>query len=168
MKELDYKLHTSCESCEAVRGVKVMLALPEGRDITAGLSSEIGHFVSELYRKIDIDLNNTDPAVQARNAEQVKAMTELFDEPIFVEQIPNGYGPWGAPWLIVTTKIGRIKIGWRKRVIEIDYSDSTVNAAANYIFPDENVTKGDRYIHAWGYDKAREYIKKIMSLREPV
>lgn len=89
----------------------------------------------------------------------------LFRDPIFVEAIPNGYcGPScfpDRPWFIVTTRAGRIKIGWRKRVIAIDWSDSTITATAEELFPCENVTKDGRLIHAWGYDKAREYVASL-------
>ncbi len=85
---------------------------------------------------------------------------------IFVEEIPNGYNSQyynkHLPWFIVTTNKGRIKIGWRKRVINIDWSDSIIKEESKTLFPNEDVTKFDKTIHAWGCDKAKEYIDLLL------
>lgn len=63
-----------------------------------------------------------------------------------------------APWFEVTTGFGVIVIGWRKRVIMIDWTATSVNAAV----PGENdVTCGPRWSHAWGEEKATEYLRRI-------
>jgi hypothetical protein len=66
---------------------------------------------------------------------------------------------------VVTTNIGRVKIGWRKRVINIDWSDTVVKKKAEELFPEENVTKGGYdnhfYIHAWSYEDAKKYLDRI-------
>ena len=89
--------------------------------------------------------------------------------PIYIEEIPNGYCNRACcrhlPWFIVTTTVGRIKIGWRKRVIEIDWSDTKGTAEAETLFAAEDVTKGTRYIHAWSVEKAKSYVAAIMSSR---
>lgn len=97
------------------------------------------------------------------NGKEVKKkILALFNEPIFVEEIPNGYCSRACcinyPWFIVTTKIGHIKIGWRKRVINIDWSKTIVKATAENLFPNEEVTMEGHSIHAWGYEKAKEYL----------
>jgi hypothetical protein len=113
-----------------------------------------------------IALNST---AREQAAEERKGLLGLFPDLIYAEEIPNGYcSQWCCkhlPWFIVTTRCGRIKIGWRKRVIEIDWSDSAVTATAEKLFPNENVTKDGRIIHAWGYDKAREYIDRILTVQ---
>jgi hypothetical protein len=75
--------------------------------------------------------------------------------------IPNEY--WrddtNGAWLVVETECGRIKLGWRKRVLSIDWSASTLRASD--IFADEDVTKSDVLIHAWTEEKAVEYLRKV-------
>ena len=68
------------------------------------------------------------------------------------------------PWVMVTTQKGRVKLGWRKRVINIDWSESDIVADGREIFKDEDVTTGEKYIHAWGCEKAVEYLKKLNSI----
>jgi hypothetical protein len=63
-------------------------------------------------------------------------------------------------WFDVKTKWGIIKIGWRKRVINIDWSKiGEVNGLA--IFSDQDVTKNSDSIHAWGWEKCVEYLIKL-------
>ena len=64
------------------------------------------------------------------------------------------------PWYLVDIPgvLNFIKIGWRKNVINIDWSWN--GAVIN--FPEENVTQNDHLIHAYGYDKMGEYLKKII------
>lgn len=53
-----------------------------------------------------------------------------------------------------------ISIGWRKRVIKIDWSKSGKDL--QHLFESENVTKEANMIHAYGYEKAAEYLNKII------
>lgn len=77
--------------------------------------------------------------------------------------IPNEYhsGLYDNPWFIVETKYGPLRIGWRKRVISISWEAFTVNVNGSDLFRDEKVTKAHNYIHAWGKDKAFEYLQKL-------
>ena len=80
---------------------------------------------------------------------------------IFMTPIPNEYYPgheYYGPWWLVQTKWGDVKIGWRKRVINIDWSAIEKSVTD---FPTEDVTKGPTFIHAWGYEKAIEYLTKL-------
>lgn len=61
------------------------------------------------------------------------------------------------PWFEAKTPVGTFTIGWRKRVINIEFESLDIAG----LFPDENVTKGKDHIHAWGEEKATEYLKKI-------
>ena len=59
---------------------------------------------------------------------------------------------------------GDIKIGWRKRVISIDWSSTKRNLL--HLFKDEDVTKEPYLVHAWGTDKAVDYLKRIHGAME--
>ena len=91
--------------------------------------------------------------------------TEIFSKakavPATLNEIPNEYCPCivCGPWFIASFPFGDIKIGWRKRVINIDWS--TCKRDLSDLFKDENVTKGAGFIHAWGDEKAAEYMQRI-------
>lgn len=74
-----------------------------------------------------------------------------------------------SPWWLVKTEYGMIKIGWRKRVINIDWSDTEYKAGESKFWDDrdiavltkDEVTKSTAYVHAWGYAKAVEYLTTL-------
>ncbi len=107
------------------------------------------------------------PEVQAAGAKERAELLALFPTPIYVEPLPNGYcSKWCCkhlPWFKVTTQVGHIKIGWRKRVINIDWTECPGSKTAEELFAGENVTKDVWSIHAYGYDRARTYIAAILS-----
>jgi hypothetical protein len=107
------------------------------------------------------------PAAQERAANEKASIIALFPGQPFVEEIPNGYCSdfccKHRPWFVVTTPVGRVKLGWRKRVILIDWSETRSTKTSNKLFAGEDVTKGDRMIHAWSYEKAKEYIDAILN-----
>lgn len=84
------------------------------------------------------------------------------------ELIPNEYCSGSCcahrPWFLFHTPIGDMKIGWRKRVINITFMENFAPFDME-IFAQENVTKdveGDRRtIHAWGYEKLYEYLNLV-------
>lgn len=125
--------------------------------------SSLGHKAHDAIQESEY---RKDPERPGRDAKTKAELLECFEKagcgPIYVKEIPNEY--WRTmcePWLLVTTKIGPIKIGWRKRVINICWEDSDLKTKAEELFPKEDVTKHDRLIHAWSYDKAVEYLRKI-------
>ena len=71
-----------------------------------------------------------------------------------------------SPWWLVKTEYGLIKLGWRKRVIEIVWEDTPYRAGKSKlwdgrdidILTEHEVTKGETYVHAWGYARAVEYL----------
>lgn len=114
-----------------------------------------------------------DPNVHQAAEATRQAIIRQFPCPIYVEEIPNGYCSRACcafyPWFVVTTHRGRIKIGWRKSVLHIEWTDSAVTADAATIFPKEEAWPGyettqfDKVIHAHGYDAARGYIERILN-----
>lgn len=97
-----------------------------------------------------------------------KRFREIFKAAGFsfacLHHIPNKYCSYDkcAPWFRVETEVGTITIGWRKRVISINWSEAFHNNKdIIHLFEKEDVTKGHHSIHAWGWDKATEYLSKL-------
>jgi hypothetical protein len=112
------------------------------------------------------DIKAADPNTPGQIAENRKIVDSVFSEPIFVEELPNKYcSRWCCahlPWFRVTTKKGIFVIGWRKRVISINWAETVDTKDAKTLFAGETVTKGEKSIHAWGLEDARRYVETIM------
>lgn len=87
------------------------------------------------------------------------------------ELLPNGYCKEKCcshiPWILFHTIDGDIIVGWRKRVISIEWQENYKSFDLESLFTDEDVTKwtskeGKRGIHAWGKEKAYEYLLKVL------
>lgn len=112
-----------------------------------------------------------DPEEQGRASRQREDLIGLFPKPIHVKEIPNQYcSSWCCkhlPWFEVTTVVGVFTIGWRKRVIHIDWSNTHGTGQPSELFQKEKVTMGlasdCRYIHAWSLEDARRYVTTILS-----
>lgn len=61
------------------------------------------------------------------------------------------------PWWLVQTPYGMVEIGWRKRVIQIDWSDTKFRGI---VTPDQ-VTQEETLVHAWSYSKAVAYMTDL-------
>lgn len=105
-------------------------------------------------------------AMERKRVERLELLA-LFNAPILVEEIPNGYcSDWCCrhlPWFVVTTQIGRFKIGWRKRVILLDWSQTVGTKTSDELFKAEDVTKDTRMIHAWSLEDAKRYVETIVA-----
>jgi len=134
------------------------------------LSWKAQEFIEQLRYKIE--LKWAEENLQDKRQENIDKMLDLFKQAgfdaIHSKIIPNEYSDhpvyYTTPWLQVTTAKGPIKIGWRKRVINIDWSESDINIKSEELFPNENVTKYDNLIHAWGYEKAVEYLTILANI----
>lgn len=104
---------------------------------------------------------------------QVVDVAALFNlagyEPTEFQKIENEYWPDHPnydemrkkyPWYLVSTEEGQIRIGWRKRVILIDWSKTNRRGSVT----DDDVTKSDHMVHAWNLPKALEYLTAIRRL----
>jgi hypothetical protein len=66
-----------------------------------------------------------------------------------------------TPWFSAQVRTETpIKIGWRKRVILVDWSETGRKLPG--LFAGEDVTQSSEYVHAWGYDKLAEYLGRLM------
>ena len=99
-----------------------------------------------------------------------RIMELVYEDELTFDILPNGYcnQPCCAhkPWFLCHTPDGDIEIGWRKRVISIEWKENFKPFDMS-IFDSEDVTKWKRGIHAWGNDKAYEYIKKVKDTVNP-
>lgn len=99
--------------------------------------------------------------------ESMKQYREIFHaaglSAVELRPIRNEYGSdsYRGVWAFAETPAGLIRIGWRKRVIEIDWSRCRLTRDPD--FSKEDVTKEAALIHAWGSEKAVEYIRKILA-----
>lgn len=142
-------------------GVKVNVSL---QNMTEKEKQIVAHMASDCHNRLVQERINTDPENIAIGQEEEENLKACFPYLIHVKKVENPYfaGYTNKSRLIVTTQKGPISVHLRKRVIEIDWSDSDVKASAFDMFPDEDVTKSNQLIHAWSYAKATEYIKKIL------
>jgi hypothetical protein len=102
--------------------------------------------------------------------------------------IPNEYWPptyreSKEPWVLIRTAYGDIKLGERKRVLSIDWKDVVERTTpakedpgeryeakrshadawdGKMLFPNEDVTRWETGIHAYGNEKAAEYLRLIV------
>lgn len=157
MKQTVYNLKTS-------ESIEIELNL----DINRELTEEEKDLISACMEKIHFMIRLTNVTTSREFIEECKLEREniinLFPKPICVKEIPNEYNPlYPLPWFLVTTTKGVIKIGWRKRVLSIDWNESDIEGDSEDFFPDEDVTKIRKLIHAWSYEKAEEYITKLLS-----
>lgn len=87
-------------------------------------------------------------------------------EPRSIFQMENQYWPDAyveerkrSPWFVVTTKVGAIQIGWRKRVLSISWTDTPIR----HVLTEDDTTKDEACVHAYTYPKAVEYLQVLQS-----
>jgi len=107
-----------------------------------------------------------------REREEIKEILDRSEIPYTeMVMIPNEYPPnpdstYYGPWFMIETFVGRIKIGWRKRVIHIDWSETGLSASGADVVDKLETTHGSSYVHAWGADKAVEALRKLWAAKE--
>lgn len=147
-------------------GVRIYVNI--GRKLDQEENSAISRATDAIADALHKGHMRADPKEAEKGKEQTDKLIALFKQPIYVEEITNKYSnsPYNmyCPWLFVTTNIGHIEIGWRHRVIHIDWSRTKQKKTAEEMFPNENVTKSNNFIHAWGYEDAKRYLEVITQL----
>lgn len=93
-------------------------------------------------------------------------------------ELPNEYWPdcdeyadirRNSPWWLVKTEFGLVKIGWRARVISIDWSDTPYRSGVSKfadgrdieVLTTDDVTKSETMVHAYGYGKAVQHLSAL-------
>jgi len=103
------------------------------------------------------------------NKKQLKEFQDVFKDAYNLNElkfnaIPNEYCSCDkcASWFIVSTPDGDIKIGWRKRVINIEWMDSYKKFKETFNSEETTTFIGEvqRGIHAWSITKATEYLMR--------
>jgi len=148
--------------------IDLEILIDVNRELTDNDNKNLREHVDNIVKSLHEESIRLDPASKETADKERAEIISLFgNRAIYVDEIPNGYCNSFCckhlPWFIVTTNKGRIKIGWRKRVININWDDTIINEKAETLFPNEEVTKFDKTIHAWGLEKAKEYIDLILS-----
>jgi hypothetical protein len=75
--------------------------------------------------------------------------------------VPNLYGSerYAGPWLtVVTEKLGRVTLGWRRRVIAIEWERGPDGCE---VFASESVTVDSKLVHAWNPEQATSYLRRL-------
>jgi len=148
-------------------GIKILVASTRMPDLSGeAIRSAVYDAARLISAEIQAASIGLDEKAQERSKSERQQLLGLFSDSIFVEDIPNGYcSDWCCrhlPWFRVTTPVGHFRIGWRKRVIHIEWTDTVVDVEAKDLFPDEDVTRYDCIIHAWSLEDAKRYISTIM------
>lgn len=127
----------------------------------------------DFKREIETNTFKNDPAGPAQRAAYRAEIEDIYRKAevpaIYMEELPNGYCNQpcclNKPWFRVTSHIGHIEIGWRKRVISIDWKGTRIKQSGQELFPDDNVTRWEHGIHAWSHEAAIKYLKKLHEVR---
>lgn len=167
----DYHTVYGSEGCGSTGSIGIRIQVASSKLKDPHQIKAVWDVAYDLGRKLEDELiaavKAVDPEAQKHRVAERAQIVGLFDQPIYVEEIPNGYCSSGCcrhlPWFRVTTTKGRITLGWRKRVIEIKWDEVPGSKTAAELFASEDVTKGERLIHAWTVEKARAYIAAILS-----
>lgn len=135
--------------------------------------SKAAELIEEAIRTEDERLSAES---QKAKADERRELLGVFPDVFQFEELPNGYcNKWCCtqkPWYRVLTRVGWVKIGWRKSVINIDWSDTAVKQSGDELFPGAQFTVGSgydhkgnptRYCHAYGVEKAREQLAVVLN-----
>ena len=110
-------------------------------------------------------------AMRKQTHEEAEAIVKLAGFNVLAKwELANGYWPDSPdyddvrrPWWLFLTEIGPVRLGWRKKVLELDWEKCAVRAVVTA----DNVTKSETYVHAWSTEKAVEYLKALRKAAMP-
>lgn len=166
MKQQEKKLVSSIQSLyrNPVGLINIDIYVGINRELLTDESLEIDRFTRNMVNLLSRNTLLSDPETKSDIDKHYGLLMNCFDTAIYAKKIPNEYDSESIePWYSVTTYKGIIKIGWRKRVINIDWTLSDIEYNGRELFASEDVTKDDKFIHACSYEKAKEYIDKLLN-----
>jgi len=113
------------------------------------------------------DENGENPVVAKVEAYRALMMLADFDY-TSEHRLVNGYcsnrgtgnPQYNQPWMMFMTEWGPIVIGWRKRVINIEWRDSKFPDLLIEP-PDLWITHGPGHIHCYGYEQAIRALERL-------
>lgn len=168
MSEREYKQLFKSENYDSKGffGIQILVA---GDELPPLSTESISYTVHYAAKSIEAEIKAMklaiDPQAQEHAVRERKELLDSFEGRIFAEEIPNGYCQdyccRHLPWFVVTTEIGRFKLGRRKRVIHLEWTETLCTCIAEELFPNDDVTKYDKTIHAYSLDNLRRYIKTV-------
>ena len=164
----EYKEVASQESVGQDWWIGIKVSVAHHRELSSDEQRECQKLLEAFKETVISETIRLNPKSQEESLAERRHLLACFAPLVFVREIPNGYCSRYCckhrPWFLVTTTVGTFRIGWRKSVIHVEWTDTVVQETAEVIFPAETSTKFDKVIHAWSYDKARDYISKIVGM----
>jgi len=104
-------------------------------------------------------------AMRKQTREEAESIVKLAGFAIHCTwELANGYWPDAPcydevrkPWWLFMTERGPIQIGWRKRVLALDWEGSKMRRVVTA----DEVTKSETGVHAYSVAKAVEYLGEL-------
>lgn len=94
----------------------------------------------------------------AKKTEKLCSLFGLADIELFEHwNIQNEYDRFACDWVLARTSLGIIKIGWRKKVIAIEWGATNIK-----YLTDANVTKSEHGCHCYSYAEALVELTNLM------
>lgn len=103
-------------------------------------------------------------ALESRDYWTVLLSEAGYNGHVIINEIPNQYdsnSSYSRPWASCRLRTGTLVLGWRKRVIHIDWSGIEGKPDLQMLFASEEVTKEPTFVHAWSREKAIEYLRLL-------
>lgn len=167
--DLKYKEVYGSEHATKFGAVGVKILISTSVEVDKRIDSECCRSAEAISDAILEKCVASDPEEQESVRINKEKILECFPSKIFVEEIPNQYcNRWCCkhrPWFIITTEVGRFRVGWRKRVMSLDWSGTNIGITAEGMFPNENTTRYDKTIHAWSYADLARYVSELIGYR---
>lgn len=131
--------------------------------VAAIITVKEGREHSTIYNRLSDDPNYSELPEIKKNClteKEVRAWFVVagFKDTEKIHLLKNGYDPENEePWFLVKTEFGYVEIGWRHRVLSINWGDTNFEK----IITTDDVIKDFYSAHAWSVPKAIEYLTSL-------